>query len=73
MIEKIYYVVVHITVAQFCSTVGEILSIPADFPTSSEIKASYTSVRVIVIKCKESSTVRRSSMLGSEVELQKIK
>ena len=56
-------------VLQLCSTLGEMLSISADFSTSSEIKTSYTSGTVIVIKCKESFTVGRSSMLGSDAEL----
>ena len=73
MIGKINDGVVHIriAIAQLCSTLGEMLLIPADFSTSREIKASYTSgtLTVIAIECKESFTIGRSSMLGSDVEL----
>ena len=44
------------------------LSIPADFSTSSEIKASCTTVTVIVIEFKESFTIGRSSMLALNCE-----
>jgi len=74
MIGKINDGVVHIriAIAQLCSTLGEMLLIPADLSTPREIKVSYTSGTVIVIECKESSTVGKSSMLGSDVELGKI-
>ena len=44
------------------------LSIPGDFSTSSETRASKTSAVEIVIEIRESCTGGRSSMLGNDDE-----
>ena len=56
-------------VAQLCNTLGEILSIPEDFSISNEIRASKTTVTVIV---RESCIDGWSSMFGKEDELWKM-
>ena len=50
------------------NSIGEILSIPGDFSTSNETRASKTSVAVIVTELRESCIDGRLSMFGKEDE-----
>ena len=50
------------------NSIGEILSIPGDFSTSNETRASKTSVTVIVTELRESCIDGRLSMFGKEDE-----
>ena len=54
--------------AQLCNTLGKILSMPGDFSTSNETRASKISITAMVTELRESCIDGRLSMFGKEDE-----